>query len=363
MELEQNSVIGNYRIVGKIGDGGMGTVYEVEHVALGVRYAMKVFRARNDGDSFSGRFASEGRLLARLSHPNLVRVFDLGYDAGGGFAYYVMDLVSGDGASLRTLADVQPGDVDEDVIADWFRQMCSAVDYIHANGVVHRDIKPGNILMSRGGRPVLSDFGVSCIFAEALRADVGAPKTRENRITDGPFVMGTEGFMSPELRRGGEASPAADVFALGVVFFRLLTGVWYDTCLEPNSAITGKTGVTSKRLLEYLDYNWAAILPQMLASDPAQRPETLASLADTLGKPGRGETGEITEGAVGVSHGSRRRVLAWFAAAAVAVVASAVAVMMMTRAPRRAEVASASVTEDFHPPSLDEVYAIPKGMK
>ena len=327
MELEPDSVIGNYRIVGKIGEGGMGVVYEVEHAALGVRYAMKVFRARNGGDSFAGRFASEGRLLARLSHPNLVRVFDLGYDAGGGFAYYVMDLVSGDGASLRTLADVQPGDVDEDVIADWFRQMCSAVDYIHANGVVHRDIKPGNILMSRGGRPVLSDFGVSCIFAEALRADVGAPKTRENRVSEGPFVMGTEGFMSPELRRGGEASPAADVFALGVVFFRLLTGVWYDTCLEPDSAITGKTGVTSKRLLENLDYNWAAILPQMLATDPAQRPEMLVSLADTLGKTER------------------------------------VAVMMMTRAPRCAEVASVSVTEDFHLPSLDEVYAIPKGME
>ncbi len=125
-ELEAGSIIGSYRVVRAIGQGGMGAVYEVEHVKPGVRYAMKTFTLEEgDVDLFRKRFSAEGKILARLSHPNLVRVIDLDIDENVGALYFVMELVLYEDGETHTLDDIEPGGADEEQIFEWFQQMCN----------------------------------------------------------------------------------------------------------------------------------------------------------------------------------------------------------------------------------------------
>lgn len=262
--------VGSYRIIRALGRGGMGRVWEVEHFALKVRYALKSYSvAQADEDGAFERFVSEGRVLARMNHPNLVRVFDLGYDAKTGQMYFVMDLVTGADGEPRTLADFAPGEVDEQQVFVWFEELCRALAYVHAQGVVHRDVKLNNILVSRDGHAVLSDFGVSHIIDTDLRSDVDASKTIVSK--DGSrYAMGTVGYMAPEVARGQDATPASDAYSLAVAIFRLLTNVWYDSHLAPGAAARSQ-GTDAVKLLEMFELNWKDVLPKMLRERPAER--------------------------------------------------------------------------------------------
>ena len=272
MKLEIGDEIGQYRIVRELGRGGMGAVYEVEHEKLGVHYALKTFTLEGGHvDVLKNKFLTEGKVLARLHSPNLVRVFDLNFDETTGTPYFVMDLVlSGDGTP-RTLSDVRTSDLDEDRVLQWFGELAAAIDYIHAQGIVHRDIKLGNVLLSDGMHVVLSDFGISHLFSDRLRRDVHAVRTMVSEsCTCARLVMGTQGYIAPEVARGEAATPAADVYSLGVMLVYLLTGIWY----EPGSKVF--------RLLETLEYRWTDVLPRLLADNPADRPTNLAELAGLL---------------------------------------------------------------------------------
>jgi serine/threonine protein kinase len=280
MQLEEGQNIGSYRVIRQLGSGGMAAVYEVEHIKLGVRYALKTFTLR-DGhvDLFRKRFSAEGKILARLSHPNLVRVIDLDFDEALGAPYYVMDLVLYKDGETHTLDDVEPGGADEERIHDWFRQICDALSYIHSKGIVHRDIKLNNILIASDGRIILSDFGISKVSDEALRSEVDVTKTMVTGMTgNGRLAMGTRGYMAPELLRGEEATAASDVYSRGVAFFRLLTNVWYDPCLAPKADGESSVGMNSVKLLEPFEYRWVDVLPVMLSDNPAERPVDLMSL-------------------------------------------------------------------------------------
>lgn len=179
----------------------MGSVYEVEHEQLGVHYALKVFTL--DGghvDVLKNKFLTEGKVLARLRNPNLVRVFDLNFDEATGTPYFVMDLVLAEDGKPRTLSDVKAAELDEDCIFRWFQDLAYAIDYIHEQGIVHRDIKLGNVLISSDGHVVLSDFGISRLFSERLRSDVKAVNTMVSEAaTVARLVMGTHGDMAPEV--------------------------------------------------------------------------------------------------------------------------------------------------------------------
>jgi len=272
MTFAPGQEIGVYRIVRLLGQGGMGAVYEVEHTQLGVHYALKTFTFEGGhGKLLKNKFLAEGKVLARLRHPHLVRVFDLNFDEATGTPYFVMDLVLSEGGSPRTLADVKTDELDEERILRWFVELAAALDYIHSQGIVHRDVKLGNVLLSADGQVVLSDFGVSRLFSERLRSDVNAVQTMISEVGTAPrFVMGTQGYMAPEVRQGEEATPAADAYSLGVLFVHLLTGIWY----EPDSKVF--------RLLETLDYRWIDVLPQLLAEDPAERPANLTEITESL---------------------------------------------------------------------------------
>ena len=254
-----------YRIIRRIGTGGMGTVYEVEHRALGMRYALKTFTLdHGEVDFLRERFVAEGRALARISHPNIARVFDMGVMEDG-TAYFVMDLVLASDGEVRTLDDISPDSFDDDDRLRWLASLASALDCIHAEGIVHRDVKLGNVLVNKDKDVVLVDFGISRYVEGRIKKEIGVASTMAATGDDAArkFMMGTGGYLAPELKRGEEASAASDVYALGVAFFRLLTGIWY----EP--------GTDALRLLDPLEGPWSRILPPMLADDPAKRPVRL----------------------------------------------------------------------------------------
>lgn len=257
--------IKEYDVIRLIGRGGMGAVYEVRHRALGVRYALKTFTLdHGEVDFLRERFVAEARTLARLRHPNIARVSDLGV-MDDGTAYFVMDLVLDPNGEPRTLEDVSPDEFTDSDRLRWLESIASALDCIHSEGIVHRDVKLGNILLNNDNDAVLVDFGISRYIGGQIKKEIGVARTV---VATGPadakkLMMGTGGYLAPELLRGEESSAASDVYALGVVFFRLLTGIWY----EP--------GTDALRLLEPIGGPWSRILPWMLAADPAKRPVKL----------------------------------------------------------------------------------------
>lgn len=255
----------NYKVIRRIGVGAMGNVYEVEHKELGVRYALKSFKL-NDGESdfLRSRFLAEGRALARIHHPNIARVFDLGV-LPDGTAYFVMDLILDPNGEPRTLDDVTPDEFSDADRVAWLLSLASALDAVHGEGIVHRDVKLTNILLNEKNDVVLVDFGISRYVSGTIKREIGVERTVVvgEKGDDKKVLMGTGGYLAPEILSGEEASAAADIYALGVVFFKLLTGIWYQP------------GTDALRLLESLEGPWREILPPMLESDPRKRPVRL----------------------------------------------------------------------------------------
>ena len=272
MNLELGYRIGAYKVVRPLGQGGMGAVYEGEHERLGTHYALKVLTAGESCDELlKNKFLAEGKLLARLKDPRIVRVFDLNVDECTHLPYFVMDLVLTADGRPRSLADIELDGLDEDRIFGWFRDLAVALDYVHAQGVVHRDIKLENVLIGEDGQAVLSDFGISRFFGEGIRQEVDALKTMvSNAATGERLVLGTRGYMAPEVVRGEEATPAADSYSLAVMFVYLLTGMWY------------MCGSKALRLLDGFDYAWGEVLQRILDEDPEARDTDLVPMAQRL---------------------------------------------------------------------------------
>ncbi len=325
MDLAPGQLIGTYRIIRLLGQGGMGAVYEVEHTQLGVHYALKTFTLEGGHvDLLKNKFLTEGKVLARLHDPHLVRVFDLNFDEATGMPYFVMDLVLSEDGSPRTLLDVKTEELDEDCVFEWFADLASAIDYIHAQGIVHRDIKLGNVLLSSDGHVVLSDFGISRIFSERLRSDVNAVNTMVSEaVTGARLVMGTQGYMAPEVVWGGEATPASDSYSLGVMFVYLLTGIWYTPASK------------AFKLLEALEYRWIDVLPRLLSVNPAERPTNLLDLVETLRSAPVAEPERVAD----MKAPPRRKRRDLFAlAGAAAVVAAAIGYFVFSQRPAPAAI-------------------------
>lgn len=253
--------IGLYEVVRLLGKGGMSEVYEVENVRLGSRHALKLFTYEKDDHEVKERFTVEGKLLARLNHPRIVKVTDFGTDEASGKPYFVMDLVLDERGGVRALSDVEPGTVDEEMVGRWYDDLREGLAYIHANGVIHRDLKLQNVLIGPDGHAVLTDFGISKIFdvKDDGRPVVDTVKTLVKMREGRSLVMGSLGYMAPELEMGVAASPQSDWYALGVIVYRLLTGTWCDA----------RTDVVAN--LETYDPAWKQILPKLLHSNPNGR--------------------------------------------------------------------------------------------
>jgi eukaryotic-like serine/threonine-protein kinase len=199
-----------YRLERRLGVGGMATVQLALDTRLERHVAVKLLAEHlaQDG-SFVSRFRREALAAARLVHPNIVQVFDFGADEASGRPYIVMEWVDGPSCAeiLRELGRLDPTEA-----VAILGQACRGLDYAHRNGVVHRDVKPGNLLRGRdGGQVKLADFGI-------------AKATEHSDMTKVGSVLGTAAYLSPEQARGEPAGPAADLYALGVVSYQLLAG-------------------------------------------------------------------------------------------------------------------------------------------
>nr|BBH90765.1 hypothetical protein KTC_55160 [Thermosporothrix sp. COM3] len=208
------TTLGNYRILSRLGQGGMASVYKAYQENLEREVAIKVLPPWYAADrNFVERFNLEAKMVARLSHPNIVTVHDA--NEQNGHLYIVMQLI--DGGTLKQRLDqlLSAGRVmDLSEAVPIFIQLASALTYAHEQGIIHRDVKPVNVLLDRSGRPVLSDFGI----AKALALS-------QNHLTRPGAGVGTPEYMSPEQCQGGPVDGRADIYALGVMLFEVLTGV------------------------------------------------------------------------------------------------------------------------------------------
>ena len=207
MTLTPGASLGNYQIAEKIGAGGMGSVYKAYQPALGRYVAIKVLPPQTAGDpSFAERFALEARAIGKLRHPNIVTAYD--FSTNGDLAYLVSDFIDG-----GTLADQLGAPLPLEYALTILTPIASALDYAHARGVVHRDIKPQNILLTHDGTPVLTDFGLAKIIGPG------------SGVTQAGALMGTAEYIAPECASGAEsAGPAADQYALAIVAYQMLVG-------------------------------------------------------------------------------------------------------------------------------------------
>jgi serine/threonine-protein kinase len=209
-------VAGRYRLRHEIARGGMAEVWEAEDSVLGRAVAVKLLLPELAADpSFLERFRREAIAAARLAHPNVVGIFDTGIDDG--LAFIVMELV--DGTTLReTLTErgaLPPGEA-----VDIAAQVAGALEYAHRAGIVHRDVKPANILLCRDGRVKVADFGIAKAAAKSISGD-GAPG---QDLTGTGAVVGTAKYLSPEQVDGRPVDGRTDVYALGIVLYEMLCG-------------------------------------------------------------------------------------------------------------------------------------------
>jgi serine/threonine-protein kinase len=200
---------GRYRIEGRLGVGGMSTVHLAFDQRLERHVALKLLAEHlADDPTFVSRFRREALAAARLVHPNIVQVFDFGFDEGHHQHFIVMEHVPGYSCA-ELLRD--RGHLDTAQAVEIVTQACRGLDYAHRNGVVHRDVKPGNLLVSDADVVKLADFGI-------------ARATDQSSITQVGSVLGTAAYLSPEQARGEEAGPQADIYSLGVVAYQLMSG-------------------------------------------------------------------------------------------------------------------------------------------
>ncbi len=198
-----------YRLDRRLGTGGMSTVRLAFDTNLEREVAVKLLAEHlADDDNFVSRFRREALAAARLVHPNIVQVFDFGLDEPTGQHYIVMEYVPGSSCA-EILREQKLLHVDDAITI--VSQACRGLDHAHRNGVVHRDVKPGNLLRSDDGVVKLADFGI-------------AKATEQSSITQVGSVLGTAAYLAPEQARGEEAGPAADQYALGVVTYQMLAG-------------------------------------------------------------------------------------------------------------------------------------------
>ncbi|MEA2271875.1 MAG: eukaryotic-like serine/threonine-protein kinase [Solirubrobacteraceae bacterium] len=259
-----------YELGERLGAGGMSTVVLALDVRLERHVAVKLLAEHlADDPNFVSRFQREALAAARLVHPNIVQVFDSGLDAASGRHYIVMEYVPGpSGAAL--LRDQGRLSVAETV--DIVVQACQGLDYAHRNGVVHRDVKPGNLLRSDDGQMKLADFGIAKAAEQTSITQVGA-------------ILGTAAYLAPEQARGEEAGPPADLYSLGVVTYQFLTG----ELPYPASSLTELAFMQMRErppLLNEVDptipSSLALAVDRALAIEPAERYESAREMGDVM---------------------------------------------------------------------------------
>ena len=274
--IPPGTLVGRYRVLASVGTGAMGEVYRAEDTSLGRVVALKTLPLDLVGTPDRRlRFQNEGRVMASLSHPNLVQVFDVGeYE---GTPYLVQEFVEGE-----TLENVlMSGPVAAPKAARWIVQAAEGLAAVHDAGFLHRDIKPSNIMVDRQGRVRVLDFGLAKVQAVSSDGRKSAPSL----TTDG-FVVGTAQYMSPEQASGKGADARSDVFSLGAVFYELLSG---RTPFEGETAVDVMYAILHLQVRPIPGFEsgvlagFAEVASTALAKAPEDRYPSMRDLAAELG--------------------------------------------------------------------------------
>jgi serine/threonine protein kinase len=310
--------ISHYKILEKIGEGGMGVVYKAEDTKLGRPVALKFLPAHLlASDTEKQRFLNEAQTAARLSHPGICTIHEI--DTAGEHTFIAMEYITGEDLAHK----ISPGPLEFNQAAQIALDLCGALREAHAAGVIHRGIKPSNVMISSKGRPVLLEFGVA-----GLKGD---PKLTRTATT-----IGTSAYMSPEQVRGEHVDQRTDIWSLGVVLYQMLTGqlpfrgeheaaVLYSIANEDPEPIADSHPTVPARLEQ--------IVCKALAKSPAERYQNIdalqADLEVFLGKQG-GETTPTTV-QLDIEETRRRRFLRLGGLALLGVIAAAIARLLTSR--------------------------------
>ena len=319
--------IGKYEILRELGRGAMGIVYEGHDPDIGRKVAIKtirfdVIRQRAEQDEAQKRFMREARSAGNLSHPNIVTIYDVGQDEG--LTYIAMEYIEGESLEAMIAEGRRP---ELEAVLSLIGQIGDALDFAHRHGIIHRDIKPGNILIDKDGWPRLLDFGIARVSSSTM--------TQTN------MVMGTPYYMAPEQIAGKTVDHRADIFSLGTILYEILT----LTKPFPGENITTviyrilneeppEPRAYDQNLPAGLDY----VVKKALAKNPAQRYQSCRELADDLRNSAAfegmafagGAVPEASEAALPQAEPKPRKTLLLIVGAMMAVVAMAAAVFLLT---------------------------------
>ena len=262
--------VGSYEIVERLGGGGMAVVYRAVQQPLGREVALKALSPELfQDDGFVKRFEAEAKTLAKLDHPNILPIYD--FELGEGMAYLTMPLIRG--GTLRDILNRGP----LDTLSAWryLREIGDGLQHAHDAGIVHRDLKPTNVLIHTDGRAMLADFG--------LARGAGQP----THLTTVGLAIGTPGYMAPEQVMGHDVDRRADIYAMGVLTFEMLTGrlpFIGANRMEVAYATVNSPIPSAARLNAVLPDELDVLLAKVLAKDPAQRPQSVKDLLAQMAK-------------------------------------------------------------------------------
>ena len=261
--------IASYTLLEPIGYGGMAVVYRARQETLDRIVAVKVLTENlATSEEFIERFRREARTAANMRHPNVVTVHDFGQDERG-VPYLVLEFVEG-----ATLADLMDAGLDDARVPDLLDQIAAGLDYAHSRGVIHRDVKPGNVLLTEDGRAILTDFGLAWLLEGTHLTMIGG-------------VIGTPEYMSPEQASGDPIDHRTDVYALGVVLFEMLSGERPFTADQPLGVLLKHLQAPVPKLLGLrpdLPLAVEQVMQQALAKDPNDRFSSAGALAAAFRK-------------------------------------------------------------------------------
>jgi serine/threonine protein kinase len=260
---------GKFLLLERVGHGAVGIVYKAQQTELGRTVALKAMQTEDEANPEAvSRFLHEARAAARLKHPNVVPIHEVGEHEGS--HYFTMDYM--DGPSLRALADEKKLPVARAL--EVVRDVARAIHFAHVQGIIHRDLKPSNILLDAGGRVYVSDFG--------LAKDVG----REG-MTESGDVLGTPAYMSPEQARGHAkfVDARSDVYSIGAVLYHLLTGrppFTGESTIQVILAVMGTDPLPPRRLVPAIPVDAETICLTAMEKAPVRRYSTAAAMADDI---------------------------------------------------------------------------------
>src|ERR671937_812974 len=264
---------GRYRILRKLGTGGMANVYLAEDEVLGRRVAIKILNDRHAGDDqFVERFRREAKNAASLSHPNIVSIYDRGEAEG---TYYIaMEYL--DGRSLKELIMAR-GPAPVHVAIDYARQILAAIRFAHRHGIVHRDIKPHNVLVDGEGRLKVTDFGIA--------------RAGPSQMTEEGSIIGTAQYLSPEQAQGAPVTPSSDLYSVGIVLYELLTGTVPfagETPVELAMKHLSKTPDPPSKLRPEVPRDLDFVVMRALGKNPEERYQSAEEMDADLARVARG---------------------------------------------------------------------------